>query len=827
MKLTLATGLAALQTVSAHTLFTTLFINDVNQGDGTCVRMPITPSNATFPIIGSPTSIEMACGNRGNASVPRTCPAPNGAKLTFTFRETPNLSSPGAIDASHKGPCAVYMKNVESPMVRPNGDSWFKIWDEGYDAVTSKWCTEKLIDSNGLLSVNLPGNLVGGYYFVRTELLALQQADKSPPDPQFYIGCAQIFLGPANGSTSLSPQTTVSIPGYLNATDPALLFNIYTPTWPYVMLGPVPYNSSEMLATTVPNVAHQMYGLLPSDAIITNANWWATELDSYSDVNGCWNASKSCFEQLTTCYGTAPPTGSAGCRIWEQRCDDVQSACNASIFTGLPNAGKSLMLPDNNPYPIPDAASQTPGQVYASQYMNAAFRNGSANNSKRDSSTFPALGTIFTTITSTRTTTLLRTVSALPPSIVSSVALSNSSMVISTAHDFETTSSTVMASFPISAPATLSSATSAIPSSTSSSGVLSNLITISGTLATISITMDFQSQIPPGSTTNIGAAQTTGLSSIVLTNISSSATSSSLIVPASLTQTPVVSTTNVATLPNQTSTAQDLPIAYSLAVLGGDSAMLSTSPSPLGPTPTAQVFGGAPSQLPRPRSSTVPLSNVSSPASTMPLLTITKSSSRAFGEIPASTVLPSSLLASATPTNTQNLVVPTSSLSMSNSPTSLPPATPSTTPSSLVLTSSLSLSQTLTPITIDTSSNTQTSLPPTSTLDLIVIPNPTSSPSTTSFYTQASVASSSSIFSLQIIPSSTSDGGAITITILPGQPVEALVSNRAAKPVEIASGVEDLRREEKKSRLLERNVRRKRRGGALWDEGWGVFEGGL
>lgn len=61
MRITFAYVLAALQAVSAHTLFTTLFINDVNQGDGTCVRMPMSPGNATDPVIGIG-DIEMACG---------------------------------------------------------------------------------------------------------------------------------------------------------------------------------------------------------------------------------------------------------------------------------------------------------------------------------------------------------------------------------------------------------------------------------------------------------------------------------------------------------------------------------------------------------------------------------------------------------------------------------------------------------------------------------------------------------------------------------------------------------------------------------------------
>ena len=58
---TLIAALTAISTVASHTVFITLFVNDVGQGDGTCVRMPMTPSNATFPI-NDLSSNDMACG---------------------------------------------------------------------------------------------------------------------------------------------------------------------------------------------------------------------------------------------------------------------------------------------------------------------------------------------------------------------------------------------------------------------------------------------------------------------------------------------------------------------------------------------------------------------------------------------------------------------------------------------------------------------------------------------------------------------------------------------------------------------------------------------
>lgn len=55
----LATVLAPL--ASAHTVLTTVFVNDKDQGDGTGVRMPFNGSIANFPIIDM-NSNDMICG---------------------------------------------------------------------------------------------------------------------------------------------------------------------------------------------------------------------------------------------------------------------------------------------------------------------------------------------------------------------------------------------------------------------------------------------------------------------------------------------------------------------------------------------------------------------------------------------------------------------------------------------------------------------------------------------------------------------------------------------------------------------------------------------
>lgn len=182
------------------------------------------------------------------------------------------------------------MKNVASPFSSAPGGSWFKIWDEGYDKATSSWCSSRLMQNNGMISVNIPDSLAGGYYLVRTEILTLHEADKNPPNPQFYVGCAQIFLGPAKTGNGVVPKATIEIPGHVKAGDPAVNFNIYEPVWPYPMSGPPPYTPGDP-SVPVAQVKSQNIGVLPKGVSVKNANWWATPLESYTTSDGCWNVS--------------------------------------------------------------------------------------------------------------------------------------------------------------------------------------------------------------------------------------------------------------------------------------------------------------------------------------------------------------------------------------------------------------------------------------------------------------------------------------------------------------------------------------------------------
>lgn len=95
----------------------------------------------------------------------------------------------------------------------------------------------------------------------------------------------------------------MAIPGYVTIEDPSVLFNIYEPKWPYPMPGPVVYVpstgtvSGEQKVGVANKKIEQKDGMVPHDAVVQNANWWAVELDAYDDEDGCWNVS-SWFSEL-------------------------------------------------------------------------------------------------------------------------------------------------------------------------------------------------------------------------------------------------------------------------------------------------------------------------------------------------------------------------------------------------------------------------------------------------------------------------------------------------------------------------------------------------
>lgn len=237
------------------------------------------------------------------------------------------------------------------------GPGWFKIWHEGYNESTQQWCVDEIIKNKGLLDVGLPSGLPAGYYLVRPELLALHQAS-SLKDPQYYVGCAQIYIqsGPA-GSLEIPSEYSVSIPGYIDGSEPGNTFNLYEkPHLPYLIPGPKPYSPVGASANTKTDMTFN--GGVPSGCLIKNANWCGVKLKDYSSKTGCWNAVEACYAQGDNCFSSAPPTGAKNCYIWNDKmCKGIEAQCGSNIFRGPPEinlstqttAIRSIVFASQNP----------------------------------------------------------------------------------------------------------------------------------------------------------------------------------------------------------------------------------------------------------------------------------------------------------------------------------------------------------------------------------------------------------------------------------------------------------------------------------------------
>jgi hypothetical protein len=176
------------------------------------------------------------------------------------------------------------MKKVDSA-IQDNaaGDGWFKIWELGYDESTHKWCTTKVIENGGFVTVDIPKGLEGGNYLVRSELMSLHQVPRAN-QPQYYIGCAQIFL---ESTGNLKPTVTGPIPGTNHLGDASNSMNIYEPLkLPYSPPGP-PVTSFKAGPGT--SQKQQTEGAKPSNCILeSGSNFCGVEAPDYNTASGCW-----------------------------------------------------------------------------------------------------------------------------------------------------------------------------------------------------------------------------------------------------------------------------------------------------------------------------------------------------------------------------------------------------------------------------------------------------------------------------------------------------------------------------------------------------------
>ncbi|KAJ3476621.1 hypothetical protein NLI96_g11037 [Meripilus lineatus] len=216
--------------VSAHTYVWSVWVNGVDQGSGVAIREPAYNGPPPKGYANSPVrdlnSIDLRCNVLGDVPDPHTVQVKPDDILTFEWHHNNRTAADDIIDLSHKGAGNIYI----SPNP-PSDNSFVKIQEEGEFADGTWYVAGKLNQRAGKQDVRIPHDLAPGQYLLRSELLALHEADVShAANPnrgiQIYISCVQIEVT-GTGSTQL-PEG-VSFPGAYSYSDPGIVHNIYLP----------------------------------------------------------------------------------------------------------------------------------------------------------------------------------------------------------------------------------------------------------------------------------------------------------------------------------------------------------------------------------------------------------------------------------------------------------------------------------------------------------------------------------------------------------------------------------------------------------------------
>jgi cellulase len=131
--------------------------------------------------------------------------------------------------------------------------SWIKIAEDGWDG--KSWAVTKLRDGayngkKGQHTFKLP-NIAPGEYIIRPEIIALHEGNRQS-GAQFYMECIHVKVG-GSGTTAL--PAGVAIPGYVTATTPGVLFDIYSGFTSYPNPGPKLWSGAAGTSSAAPAAA--------------------------------------------------------------------------------------------------------------------------------------------------------------------------------------------------------------------------------------------------------------------------------------------------------------------------------------------------------------------------------------------------------------------------------------------------------------------------------------------------------------------------------------------------------------------------------------------
>ncbi|EFQ92268.1 hypothetical protein PTT_10713 [Pyrenophora teres f. teres 0-1] len=177
--------LTTLPLITAHQTLQQLWINNATPGPKIGIRTP--PNNSPVKDLASPSLVCNVGGTKTPSGV-QTLPAPAGSKIKVQWSTFVHM---GPITHMLYGPVA------DASQTSGEGAGWFKI-DE-LDSVGGKWASQVMIGENYTHEFSLPEGLPEGEYLLRSEMVALHNA-QLVGGAEFYVGCAQLKVEGGKGS---------------------------------------------------------------------------------------------------------------------------------------------------------------------------------------------------------------------------------------------------------------------------------------------------------------------------------------------------------------------------------------------------------------------------------------------------------------------------------------------------------------------------------------------------------------------------------------------------------------------------------------------------
>ncbi|KAF2845659.1 lytic polysaccharide monooxygenase [Plenodomus tracheiphilus IPT5] len=172
-------------------------------------------------------TVDIVCHKLGKSNGAYVAVKP-GSKVTFKWDTWP---------VSHAGPIQEYIApcNGDCAAVSPTSLLWTKIqsgaWKSGNNP--GAWVTDDLVKNNFSWDLTIP-NLAPGKYVIRHEIIALHAAGQAN-GAQAYPQCVNFEV---SGSGTNKLTGGVPATSFYKATDPGILFSLYTAYTGYTTPGP-------------------------------------------------------------------------------------------------------------------------------------------------------------------------------------------------------------------------------------------------------------------------------------------------------------------------------------------------------------------------------------------------------------------------------------------------------------------------------------------------------------------------------------------------------------------------------------------------------------